>query len=414
MRKIISIIVLFCALINVSCTKDNTLMDLPQIYFEQPRYILGKGEVTIRLMADVEASKKLEVPFTFAGTVERDSDFTCADKSFVFEAGTKEATITLTRVEKSIQDDAKTLIVNLGSAPEGFRLGVVNFASVDLFGNQSVFITFNNEADKLTESGTYNVSLERMNGKRYNVTEETQFPVEIDPASTAVEGVHFQFEQGKYVTVKRNRNVGSISLKFLKKEEGKDKLILRIKDKEGFAFGTNRAIDITIQGPYSLLGTWSFMKISNYDWFKYSFEGIIPIANFPKGTAEDKITFKGNQQEYTFTPDIKGDLKNFFIAPCKATYTGEELKDFQELATLGRYQDEAAIVVFDKVNVNFSATHQKIRESKLGFRIITIDGEEILECTIDDFEPTDFLAEGYEYMGVMTDLPLRLHFKKVK
>ncbi len=398
----------------ISCSDKKDMVDLPQIYFEQPHYILAKGDITIRLVADIAAPKKIEIPFTLVGKAVEGTDFTCVEKKFVFEAGSTESTVTFTRIEENIADDSKDLTINLGAAPEGFRLGVINFATIELFGNQSVFITFDNDMDKLTETGEYNVSLERMNGTKYKASATIQFPVEIDPASTAIEGVHFEFDKGKYATVKKNKNQGSVSLKFLKKEEDKNKLILRLKNKEGFAFGRNAAININIQGTYSLLGTWSYMKMSNYDWFKSAYENMINMSNFPTGTGEDKITFSGNQKEYTFIPNLKGDLKNFFIESCKATYMGEEKKDFQELATSGRYMDEVAIVLFEKVNVNFSSSKQKIRESKLGFRILTIDDEEVLECTIDDFEPTDFLMEAYEMMGDMTYTPLRLHFKREK
>ena len=95
------------------------------------------------------------------------------------------------------------------------------------------------------------------------------------------------------------------------------------------------------------------------------------------------------------------------------TYKGEDDKGYQEESNLQLVEHVVALLEFEKVNVNFSATHSNVRPSELGFRIITVDGEEILECTIDDFEPTDFLADEYEMMGEMSLCPLRLYFTRV-
>lgn len=70
--------------------------------------------------------------------------------------------------------------------------------------------------------------------------------------------------------------------------------------------------------------------------------------------------------------------------------------------------------------MNFSATQTQKREAVVGFRIIEKDGKQILECTIDDFEPKDFLSDVYEMFKdfneypVMKSAPLRLHFTKVE
>ena len=70
-----------------------------------------------------------------------------------------------------------------------------------------------------------------MKGGVYKVKVATTFDIEVDESSTAIEGVHYEFVNGAQVVVPINKNKGSFSIKYLKKEEGKDKLILRLANK---------------------------------------------------------------------------------------------------------------------------------------------------------------------------------------
>lgn len=146
------------------------------------------------------------------------------------------------------------------------------------------------------------------------------------------------------------------------------------------------------------------------------------ITKFPTGTSADQIKFEGNSyQEYTFIPTLSGELKNYFgTESCTVTYKEELEKTIEEEST--RYQVTAKIAVlqFPSVNVNFSANNTSNRAAVVGFRIIKSDGKDILECTIDDFEPTDFMTDTYDMMKdygedpIMKSAPLRLHFTRVK
>lgn len=417
MRKLLSVLFIASMLIVASCSNEDTPGSTPQLNFDQPRYGLSKGEVQIKLVAEQAATSKVEVPFTFTGTAVEGTDFETSADYFTFNAGESESVITLTRVEDNIGEEEKSLTINLGQAPAGFVIGTMNFTSVELYSNQSIFVSFDKDIAILTEASSYGINLEKMNGNRHNVADATTFEVEVDEASTAEEGVHFQFENGKTLTIDKNKNSGSIAVKFLKKEEGKDKLVLRLKEKVGYAYGSNPAITITIQGPYLLSGTWTFDKISNLEWWQ-TYWGQ-DVSTFPKGTSADKITFTGNTHaEYTFTHQIQGDFKNYFISGSKVTYVGEVDKTYQEAGGITRVTEKVAVLKFEKVNVNFSSSNEKIREAVVGFRVITVNGKEVLECTIDDFEPTDFLAATYDMFKdfgedpVMASAPLRVYFTR--
>lgn len=417
MKRFTAILLLLAVLCSLGCKKKNDYLNLPQINFSEARYILGKGEVTIQLEADTQMEQRVEVPYSFYGKAIEGEHFTASAKSFVFEPGSETATVTLTRIEETMSDDTVELTMNLEKAPTGFRLGVMNFTSVELFGKNSVFISFSKEKDQLTEQGSYEIFLEKMDGSNYRVPEKTQFNVDIAPSSTAIEGIHFQFKDNeRFATVRKNRNKGFLSLQFLKKEEGKDRLVLRLADKEGYAFGSNRELTIRILGPYDISGTWALDTIANLEWFKGpAWGGMIDVTAFPTISPKDQITITGSPTEgYQLTPQLTGDFRHFFIQPTSGKYLGEVEKDFQELASGGRYLANVAWVEFAEVNRHFSENKSKIAPARLGFRILEIDGEEILECTLDDFEPTAFLKDAYEMMGSLEWTPLRLHFKRAK
>ena len=195
---------------------------------------------------------------------------------------------------------------------------------------------------------------------------------------------------------------------------------MRLSQKDGFAYGNNATITITINGANQLEGTWVFDVFANKDWIKSNYPpdygaGYYDEETFPKASGNDKITFTGNSyEEYTFTPNLVGDLKNYFNKECKATFEKEENKVFQELG-YPKVEKRVAVYIFSSVNVNFSATSNKERSAKVSFRVTTIDNQKVLECTLDDYEPTDFFTSIYEFEQNMAEYaPLRIYFKAVK
>ena len=110
---------------------------------------------------------------------------------------------------------------------------------------------------------------------------------------------------------------------------------------------------------------------------------------------------------------MQGDLKNFFVTSCTATYKGEAEKLIEEDSGMRPVYANMTVLEFGEVNVNFSATNSTLRAAEVSFRTITVDDEEILELTIDDYEPTDFLTDEYGLFGDTESLPLRLYFTRV-
>lgn len=425
MKNLFYLLFAMCAVVFTACSSDDdNEAKVPQLNFEKSNYTLASGTVELKLVADAPATSEMRVPVTFAGRATEGTDFTASAKEFVLKAGETEAIITLTRVANSAGDDNLPLTVNLGSAPSGYTIGVMSYTTVTLLSKNGVIMSFVNASDILTLRSDYKVTLTSMSGSSYKVTETTHLNVEVDPSSTAVEGTHFEFAEGKkYVTIDKKKDKGTVSIKFLKKEADKDKLVLRLSEREGYGYGNNATITITLQGAYSLDGTWAFKEISNLTYWK---EGMWEdVSTFPTGTSADKITFTGNSYtEYTFTPNLSGSLKNYFgTSERKVTFKEEVTKELWEesYTQMQSVPVNVSVYTFPDINIKFSATASELRPAVVSFRKITVEGKEILECTIDDFIPTDFLVGQWEMWikdmaedPAMLSAPIRIHFTRVK
>lgn len=418
MKNVLFYLLVMCSFVVASCSSDDdgNSVEIVELNFSQARYSLAKGEVELKLISDQPATTTVSIPVSFSGTAVESTDFT-ADKVITLKAGESEAVLKVKRIDENIGEEDKELVVNLGIAPTGFKIGVGNYTAVELLGNTGVVMSFDNTTDILSLSGIYYVSLQKIAGGNYKVPSAMNLNVEVDPSSTAVEGTHFEFNEGKYAKFAANKYQGSVAVKFLKKEAGKDKLVLRLSQKDGFAYGNNATITITINGANQLEGTWVFDMFANKDWLKSSYPseygtGYFDETTFPKASSNDKITFSGDSyKEYTFTPHLVGDLKNYFNKECKVTFEKEENKVFQELG-YPKVEKRVAGYEFASVNVNFSALNNKERSAKVSFRVTTIDEQEVLECTLDDYEPTDFFTGIYEFEQNMAGYaPLRIYFK---
>ncbi|WP_321288425.1 Calx-beta domain-containing protein [uncultured Sunxiuqinia sp.] len=416
MRKLVFLLALVSACVFTSCSDDDEQTPAITFNFEATAYTLASGTVEVKLVASEAVTSEVTVPVILGGDAAalEDEDYSLSAKSFVFQAGEKEASIEITR--KNVSENAVDLVLNLGTIPFGFEAGVINYATVEIVGANAVTISFDNYSGELGATTTsFGVLLKNVSGENYEVTADTQFSVEIDAENTtAEEEVHYSFTNGKYITVKAGESTGSIDLSFFKLEEGKTDIALKLVAADGYILGNNPEIYITIAGPTNFSGTWSFAGISNLEWWQIN--AGTDTSDFPKGTSSDQITFAGLSTEYTVTTNFSGDLKNYFPATSTATFLTEREERLQEEGLFGSTVMLTVLSMTD-INVNFSATEQDVRAARVGWRLFTDgDNNEILECTIYDYEPTDFLADVYQmYVSygsdpVMLYMPLRLHF----
>lgn len=404
-----------------SCSDDYTPQSAEQIYFGQYYYTLGKTSVVLTLNADKAPDRDVNIPVHFGGDAKEGVDFEVPDKAFHLKAGQTEATMTINRIADNIPDDNLNLYVNLDSAPAGFSLGLANFATVSLMGNNGVLVSFSSAEGAVKFTEDFTVTLTSMKGGSYRPQVETKYPIEVKEGSTAVEGENFEFVDGPYVTVPKGKNKGTFSIKFLKKEPGKDKLILGIAEGAGYMAGSTPEMDLKVSGPDVFTGTWVFDKVSNKTTIEDGWSWFMDVSKIPTGTTADRLTFTGDSyEEYTLKPEMTGDFKNYFgNKERKIKFKEVASKYFEENWGSGETTGNVQILEIPDVNLKFSSTRSDYsRPALVGFRIIQDkeSGEDILECVIDDFQPEgdDYGAQLYSEMGSMDACPLHLWFRRAK
>ncbi len=399
-----------------SCSDDDgPEVTIPQISVVRSHYNLATGSIEVSIKADAAPSQDLSIPVKVAGTADADS-YSLSANQFVLKAGETNSSLTITRKGEPGENN-ETMTLNLEQGT-GYTLGLTNYIEVTLLSKNGYIMSFNEAEARLNESDTYTITLFTTTGSVYKPAAGETVEVEVDTDnSTAVEGVNFKFTDGKTVSISSKNGKGSFSVEVIKAEPGKDKLVLRLAEKAGFACGTNATMTITVAGQDNFAGTWAFpSEIANIDLFSNYGEN---TDNAPKCSPADKITFAGGPESYTFTPSISGDFKNYFGTDSRTvTYDKIVFKNFQEAH--GR-QVPVSQLKFPGINSKFSATESKVREAVVAFRLTKIDNKEVLECTIDDWEPSSETFGGmiYDYMHTMGDLPMewgpiRLYLTRVQ
>lgn len=424
MRKLwLWMVGLVSTLTFVACSEETVNTQTAQLNFAEAKYTLGMDSVIITLEADKAPAADVTVPVSFTGSATMDVDYAVSASSFLLKAGESTAQLVVRRLGEMDSTGVKNITATLTAAPEGYKLGLMSYTEIQLLSQASVLYSFDKPEDVLTMSGAFTLNLEQAMGGKYKVAQDTEFQVSVDPSSTAEEGVHFEFPNGKVIQVAKNQSAGDLQIKCLKAEEGKDLLVINLEPKDGFVAGANKSISIKIQGAYKLAGTWAFDKIANQEWWASSWG--LDTTTFPKGTVADRIEFKAieSSENYDFTPQMTSDLKNYFGTGTRvATFQGEREEIMQEEGGLKPSTVNISVLSIPGINVNFSATSQSVRDALVGFRTIkNADGEDVLECTIYDYEPTEgALGELYEMFKdfgdtpAMLSAPLRLHFKRVE
>ncbi len=414
-------LVLFQGAALSSCdSKDDDAPAIPEVTVTQTHYNLAQAPITVEVKASTAPATDLHIPLSVSGDAKENSDYTLSSSEFVIKAGETTGAITVSRGSAEAGDNNVTLTLNLKPGT-GYTLNAVNYCEITLLGKNGYIMTFSKAEASLLSEDSYSIKLSTMDNKDYRVQVEETFEIEVvTDKSTAVEGENFSFPEGKTIKVPVKKSEGSFKVKLLKADPEKNILVVRLKEKTGFATGSNPTMTIKVNGPDNLSGTYAFSGIINLDLFEMYGENI-ELA--PKGSAADQFTLSGSNEEgYTFTPNFSGDLKNYFGTDSrKVTSEGVQSKLFQEL--MGKFVN-VQVLKFPGINTKFSAKYTETRDASVGFRLIEVDGKEILEMTIDDFAPADdeFGGMTYAFMKDMDQdgvkgsqwMPYRVHFTRVK
>lgn len=423
MKKSIKFLALALALsqtaVFTSCSSNEDSPSNPKVQTVASHMSIATDPVQIYIQIDQAPASNVTVPFHCSGDAVQGTDYTLSASQFVIKAGETSAYVTLSRNDNNISEDNKTLTLNLDNGT-GYELGLSNYTQVTLLGTNGYVISFVDTELKLVEEAEVTVEVLDMSGDYYNSEIAETFQVEVDELnSTAVEGEHFSFPDGKSFTVAAHASKGSFKIKAIKAEEGKDKIVLRLADKAGFATGVNPTMTVTVAGYDNFSGTWAYKEFVNIELFQmYG----MSTDELPTATSSEQIVLTGDTENgYTLETHFTGGFKNYFVdGSHQMTYEGQVSKLFQDV-----YPYTWPFVYsfnVTNINVKFSASASDVKDAKIGLRLVQSDGQEVLEMTIDDYNPpTDtYWGEILSWMDGMEGLtggewmPVRLYFSRVK
>ncbi|MGI6242871.1 MAG: hypothetical protein ACOYJK_04975 [Prevotella sp.] len=364
---------------------------------------------TVRVVSSQPAEANLSIPFTLTG--EGADELTLSANQFEFKAGESSAEITVTRKTVS---KSKSATLTLAKT-DGVRIGLMDYVQVVLTG-PNVY-SFSDNHDKLAVIKSFEVTLETATGSKFSYPDTTALDVDVDATSTAVEGTDFEFVNGKKAIFPPGNYRGQVTVKFLQKREGHDKIVLRMAKNESLISGNNPTLSINIVGPSDFNGTWLFSRVINGAWLEgnYGVSDTLLVSGTP---GEDKITFKGNINGYQFTPDFTGKLKNYFTAAGNAVNLGTRREYLQEEGGFPPKKVDLTVLKIDNINLNISPTDQTIGSYRVGFFMRSNEdtNQEELIMTIYEYKPIDTTpgswgfswADVYDMMTYEPDDPIMI------
>jgi hypothetical protein len=429
MKKLLFLAAMLCGALGFTgCSDDD---DPIEVSLSGTSYTLLNEDgatVTVTATASAAMPADVQVPFTITGGTEG-TDYNVSAQAFSFKSGETSASVVVSRANATAQIN---LVMNLGAA-SGIQLGTVNYATITVVGSN--IYSFSDSNDKLAMDKSFAIELETAAGSAFSYTTEVEIPIEVvADGTTAVEGTHYQFANNKKVaTFAAGSSKGYVSMTFLKLEEGKDQVTLKVSDDAKLYAGNNPTLRIKLVGPSDFSGTWAFEKITNEAWL-LSDMGTPALSAIITGDAEnDQFTLTGDNGSYTFTPNFAGKLKNYFTAAGKATLSGTRTERLQEEGGLKPPTIDLSVLKIENINLNISETDKTIGTYEVGV-ILTRneDNEERLWMTIYQYRPTENTIYGDWYMtwADMVDMmdysysagdpnsmetsPIRIYFKRVQ
>lgn len=371
----------------VSCEPDNTV-EIPTVSFAvQP--VNTDGVFTLTLMTTgYNGTDPVTVPLTFSGTAEKGVDYSVSDEAFIIGGATPVTTITVTTLT-TVNDKSVTVAI---SAPDGFRLGNLSEVSFNLT-PVTVYATFSRNSMIAMDNAVITIQMfdSKGNMKRMDRPISVEFEVD-EEASTAVQGTNFEFEGNELsIEVGAGELDASFVINRLTYEEGKDRLVLRLKETELVHLGDYYSIEIIFAGPIfeKLDGEWVINElVTDRTSFENSWYDMCTGYDLlPQFNENDRMTF--DLESGTFTPAFESSFKDYFIG-----VSNIQQGDYYDYH--GQFDPALLLVELDNVNRWFSPTEQS--EDKVGYvgiQFITDDetGEELLDFYVLDYESHTFCPE---------------------
>ena len=390
MRKILFVFSLFLSLSLILACSDDDNSD-PKLSFGRPIYILKAAEpLAVELIVSEPVTEEIKVPFMIDGSAVLDEDYTISAKEFVLHPGDWIDTVWVTPKENVIGQ--REIRLSLQEVPR-YRLWNNRWAIIPVETKDIFTCSFSQTTMDLKSEVVVSMKL-TVGGVDYMYKrEELRVPFEIDPASTAVEGEHYEIVGGgRELIMGIQKATADVTIRFLKKEVGKDKVIIRLVEGGLFEGGTNTSVTINVNGPTlyeDFVGTWVSPTFISGDFIKGMVWGHptdcdnLPVNNL----STDRIVFTAGATNTLNVDGVQGDLAKY-LRNC----IGEEPEQLWDQDAYGIKRDVVTLEL-SKANVNYSVTN--VAERKAIVLVRLLNKGKVLEFRIVDYEPTDFLTGTY-------------------
>lgn len=395
MKKFFYFMALMLTTVGFTACSDDEKDTASIISFATGSYSIGASvgdEVEVVINATKPVEKVTEVSFTASGADA--ANYTLSAEKFVINIGEKTASIKVTRAKATQNEQTLTLTLK---ADNGVQLGTVAYTAIT-FAGANVY-TFTSDYDVLSDTREYTVELETAKGAEFSFAAAKDIAIEVAAGTTAVEGTNFEFPNGKVAKFQAGQSEGTVAVKFLKYEEGKDKLVLKIADSEGLYAGNFPTLTLAVTGAPNFAGEWQLKEFvpNNLKYLSEQMGCDVPVILDGEGS----FKFEPIDGGYQFTPSFTGKLVNYFTAAGKALYQGvrvEKWADETGTMTMTTPKDITTYVfAIENVNYNVSATDKTIKNALVEFHFQTTDaGENQLIMSLIDYDPTeDTVAMGW-------------------
>lgn len=398
MQKILKLVALFTLIACfTACSDDDD--EARTVSFKRAVYILSSNQaIEVEIGLSEPAERELVVPFEVFGTAVEGEEYSLSAREFVVAPGENSAKIVITPVDNIYSD--RQIRLELGSVT-GYEFGNYRVTLIPVETKEVITTSFMTDTYELKSSLTVSMNL-YIGGRSYeNPSYPVLVPFEIDPSSTAVLGTHFEIVGGnQQLVMPIGGRSAQVKLKCLKKEAGKDKIVLRMSDNDlHYLAGERNRTTITIDGPTrfeDMVGTWRMDGFTSLSHVKSSVLGgdESDLEYLPENNpTTDELIFTAGATNRMDVSRITGDLARY-LCDCDLTSVKEEEEYLYEMGDNPPFLSVLTMEM-SEANVNYSVTSSKIRKAQVGFRLL--DGGNTLELRVFDYEPTDFLQKTYQY-----------------
>lgn len=400
MKKYLFALLAVAALFT-GCEKSKE-QPIPEVSFETASPLLSyDGVATFRIVSDYKGQDAVTIPVKFSSTngAVAGTDYEFSAEAFVLGGAQPLTQISVTPLVYGSKKDVSAEIV----IPDGFKAGKFTKSSF-VISEKLGYVSFSMSKSIMTDNIEVGISVFNDKGHEQKVSADAEFEVKVNTEkSTAFEGTHFKFTNGKSVKVEKGKSSAAVKIELIGEDADAEHnlLVLELVESQKYAFGDKISTKVEISGPTWKVfgGKWVIKEIvDKEDDFYQNGETAETMAGYPKFNKDDAFTIDFNSG--TFTPDFKSSLKNYFVGESKFTTCGQpkwlgEKKNFNIKFDLSR-SFMANVIELDNVNRYFSETETS--ESKLAFLGLALDSEDsnLLHVLVVDHESRSFLKKVVE------------------